>query len=336
MSNRATSAVSGVWGAVGDTPLLHLVKLSKALGRDIFGKAEHMNPGGSVKDRAALGMIEAAEQSGALPPGGTIVEGTAGNTGIGLTLLGRARGYKVVIVMPDNQAAEKYELLRLLGAELITVPPTAFANEGHFYHTAKRVAAERPGAFWANQFENLANSDVHYRTTGPEIWRQVGGKLDAFVTSSGTGGTIGGVSAYLKEQAPTVRVTLADPGGSGLCSYVQTGVIKSSGESITEGIGIMRITANYARARIDDAMSVHDQQLIKMAYWLIEHESLCVGTSGALNVWAAATVALQLPPGARVVTILCDVGERYRSRQWNREWLASKGLVGEPGLPSAP
>jgi cysteine synthase A len=316
-----------LFDAVGHTPLIKLATLSKALGREIYGKAEHLNPGGSVKDRAAKWMILDAEQKGLLKKGGTIVEGTAGNTGIGLAMLALARGYKALIVMPDNQAPEKYSYLRALHADLRTVPATKFADPAHFYHTAKRVAEETPGGWWANQFENTSNAEAHYRTTGPEIWAAMEQKLDAFVLSSGTGGTIGGVSRFLKEQHPGLRVVLCDPPGSGLYNHVKSGEMKSEGASITEGIGIMRVTANFAQAKIDDALHVPDRATVEMAHWLVRHEGLFVGSSAALNIWAAAKVAQSLPSGARVVTLICDGGQRYQSRLFDEAWLAEKALT---------
>ncbi|MCC6808112.1 MAG: cysteine synthase A [Deltaproteobacteria bacterium] len=321
----------GVIDAIGNTPLIRLPRLSTAIGREIYAKAEHLNPGGSIKDRAAKYMVLEAEKDGRLKPGGTIVEGTAGNTGIGLAMVALARGYKALIVMPNNQAAEKYTYLHALRAELVTVPPTKFADQAHFYHTARRLAEERnargESAFWADQFENEANARAHYATTGPEIWRAMDGRVDALVLSSGTGGTIGGTSRYLKEQDARVRVVLADPAGSGLYSFVKRGEWKSEGSSITEGIGIMRSTANFRQGKIDDALFVSDQKMIDMAHWLLAHEGLFVGTSAALNVWAAATVARGLPAGARVVTFICDGGQRYQSRVFDEAWLKEKGLT---------
>lgn len=323
---RVVSKPLSLIEAVGNTPLLELTALSKHLGRRIYGKAEHLNPGGSVKDRAAKSMILDAEARGVLRPGGTIVEGTAGNTGIGLALLGLTRGYRTIIVMPDNQAPEKFELLASLGAEVRAVKPTKFADQAHFYHTARRIAEEMPGAFWANQFENTANAQAHYETTGPELWEALDGDLNALVLSSGTGGSIGGISKYLKDKSSNIRVVLADPNGSGLSRYVKTGEMKSEGSSITEGIGIMRVTANFAMAKIDDAIEVNDRRTVAMAHWLASNEGLVVGTSAALNVWAAAHVASTLAEGARVVTLLCDGGQRYQSRLFNAKWLAEKGL----------
>ncbi len=327
MLSLSTAPSAGVFGAVGNTPLIRLERLSRYVGRDLFVKAEQLNPGGSIKDRAARWMIEAAERDGRLAAGGTIVEGTAGNTGIGLALLALARGYRCLIVMPDNQAPEKYDTLRALRAELHLVKPTKFSDPAHFYHTAKRLAAERSGACWMDQFENPANSQAHYAATGPEIWTQLGGRIDALVASSGTGGTIGGTSRFLKEKDAQVRVVLADPGGSGLFAYVKHGELKSQGSSITEGIGIMRITANFGQAQIDDALFVPDAKAVEMAEWLLQYEGLHVGSSAALNVWAAAQVAATLPQAARVVTFVCDSGQRYQSRLFNPAWLAEKNLT---------
>jgi cysteine synthase A len=322
--------ITSLWDAVGGTPLLRLASLSEATGNEILGKAEQLNPGGSVKDRTAKGLIAAAEQSGVLPPGGTIVEGTAGNTGIGLAMLGRERGYHVVVVMPDNQAAEKYSLLEAMGAEVRRVPAVPFANQNHFFHTARRLGEEH-GWFWANQFENTANSDIHYTTTGPELWQQCGGKIDVVVSAAGTGGTISGVSRYLKERDPRIQVVLVDPAGSGLHHYLKHGELKSSGSSITEGIGIMRITENFRRAIVDDSMHVSDQEMIDMLYHLARADAQVVGTSAALNVYAAwKLAAARKGAGLRIVTFLCDHGSRYASRVFNPEFLAQKGLAPRP------
>ncbi len=323
---ESSSIRVGVAGSVGETPLVLLKKVSDALGREILCKAEHLNPGGSIKDRAAKFMIEAAEVAGKLRPGGTIIEGTAGNTGIGLAMLALARGYRTIIVMPDNQSPEKYVALRALKAEVRTVKATKFADPNHFYHTAKRLGEELNDAVWTDQFENPANSQAHYETTGPEIWRQTEGRIDALVMSSGTGGTMGGTSCFLKEKQPSIRVVLADPPGSGLYSFIKTGELKTEGDSITEGIGIMRITQNFARGKVDDAMRVVDKNVVEMAQWLLENEGLFAGSSTALNVWAAARVARELPRGARVVTFICDGGQRYQSRLFDETWLAEKGL----------
>jgi cysteine synthase len=328
-----TGITNALWDAVGNTPLMRLRSISDATGNEILGKAEQLNPGGSVKDRTAKGMIGAAEQSGALKPGGTIVEGTAGNTGIGLTLLGRERGYHVVVVMPDNQAAEKYSLLEAMGAEVRQVPAVGFANQNHFFHTAKRLGEEH-GWWWANQFENTANSDIHYTTTGPEIWRQCEGKLDVLVSAAGTGGTISGVSRFLKEQDPKIEVVLVDPAGSGLYNHIKHGEMKSSGSSITEGIGIMRITENFRRAVVDDAVHVSDQEMIDMLYHLARTDAQVVGTSAALNVAAAYRIAKERRGrGLRIATFLCDHGSRYASRVFNPKFLEEKGLQPRPIEP---
>lgn len=327
--------VGTVSDVVGRTPLIKIHSLSEASGCEIYGKAEFLNPGGSVKDRAALAIIEAAERSGQLRPGSTIVEGTAGNTGIGLATMAAQRGYHCLIVMPNNQATEKYETLKALGVKLVTVDPCPFANQNHFYHTARRLAEEMPGAFWANQFENTANFDAHYKTTGPEIWEQMRGKVDAFVSAAGTGGTIAGVSRYLKEKNSSLHVRLADPLGSGLYSYITSGQMAASGSSITEGIGIMRLTANFKEARVDDAVQVTDQEMISMLYHLAHHEGLLVGTSAALNVFAAYQYALtHKNKGLKIVTILCDSALRYQSRLFNVAFLDEKKLSPQPILES--
>ena len=317
----------GFAGAVGSTPLIGLPKLSAALGRTIMGKAEFLNPGGSVKDRAALGIISDFEARGLLGPGGVVVEGTAGNTGIGLALVGNARGYRTIIVMPDDQAPEKYALLRAFGAQLHVVPAVGFADDANYYHVARRLAESTPDAVWANQFENTANRDAHERTTGPEIFAQTGGALDAFVAAAGTGGTIAGCGRALKARDPQIRVILADPFGSALYSYVKTGQLATEGDSNAEGIGIKRIVANFAGAPVDDAVRVDDRTMVEMAHWLLREEGLFVGGSAALNVAAAARFARTLPAGSRVVTILCDGGERYRSRLYDANWLAENEIV---------
>ncbi len=322
--------IGSLWDAVGNTPLLRIASLSRITGCEILGKAEFMNPGGSIKDRAAKGMIRAAEREGRLAPGGTIVEGTAGNTGIGLGLLGRERGYRVVVTMPDNQAREKYELLQALGVEIRQVPPVPFSDERHFFHQA-RILAEREGWFWANQFENVANGDFHAETTGPEIGEQCDGRVDVLVSAVGTGGTISGVSRHLKSRHPATRVVLADPAGSGMYCYVRTGRVEGSGSSMTEGIGIMRVTENFRRARVDEAIRVTDQEMIEMLYHLAREDALVVGTSAALNVRAAYEVALRhRGQGLRIVTFLCDHGSRYASKVFNPEFLLSKSLEPRP------
>jgi cysteine synthase A len=326
-----TARISTLWESVGHTPLLRIGTLSRRTGNEILGKAEFMNPGGSIKDRAAKGMIRDAEATGKLAPGGTIVEGTAGNTGIGLALLGRERGYRVVVTMPDNQAREKYELLEAMGAEVRKVPVVPFANENHFFHQARRLAETNAGWFWANQFENPANGNFHAESTAEEIWAQCEGKVDVLVAACGTGGTLGGVSSALKAKNPKLEVVLVDPFGSGLYSYVKEGRLASTGGSITEGIGIMRLTENFKKARIDDAMQVSDQQMIEMLYHLAREDALVVGTSAALNVRAAYELAKARPnQGLRIVTFLCDHGSRYASKVFNPEFLTSKGLEVRP------
>lgn len=317
----------GFANSVGNTPLIEIESLSAATGCTILGKAEFLNPGGSVKDRAALYMVLAAEKAGLLKAGGTIVEGTAGNTGIGLSLVANARGYRSVIVMPSNQSPEKIDLLRTLGAEVELTNPAPFTNPDNYYHVARRRAEEINNAFWANQFENISNSEAHYQTTAPEIWRQTGGELDGVVMSSGTGGTIGGVTAYLKEQNPQIATYLIDPTGSGLYSYLTTGEFKAEGNSITEGIGINRATANFNRARLDGAFRGSDRQVIEMAQYLLKHDGLFIGSSAALNVVGAVKLARKLGKGHTIATILCDGGGRYQSRMYNPEWLAEKGLT---------
>jgi cysteine synthase A len=323
---------STLWDSVGNTPLLRIASLSKRTGCEIFGKAEFMNPGASIKDRAAKSMIAGAEARGELKPGGTIVEGTAGNTGIGLTMLGRERGYRVVVTMPDNQAREKYELLAAMGADVRKVAVVPFSNPNHFFHQARELAAQH-GWYWANQFENLDNSNAHFTTTGPEIAAQAG-HVDVLVSAVGTGGTIAGVSRYLKSKFPELKVIAVDPDGSGIYSYVKTGELKCSGSSITEGIGIMRVTANFATAQIDDAVHLSDQPMLEMLYHLAAEDGLVVGTSAALNMRAAYDYAMaHRGSGQRIVTLLCDHGSRYTSKVFNPEFLASKQLVPR-GLPA--
>jgi cysteine synthase A len=323
----AETVRDGFVGAIGNTPLIALPKISAAIGRTILGKAEYLNPGGSVKDRAARGIIEDFEARGLLRPGGVVVEGTAGNTGIGLTLVGNARGYRTIIIMPDDQAPEKYALLRTYGAELHVVPAIAFTDARNYYHVAREKAASIEGAVWANQFENTANRDAHERTTGPEILAQTHGELDAFVAAAGTGGTIAGVGRALRAHDPRIRIVLADPYGSALYSYVKTGVLAAEGDSNAEGIGIKRITANFLDAPVDDAVRVDDRTLTEMAHWLLREEGIFVGGSAALNVAAAARYARTLPAGSRVATILCDGGDRYRSRLYDAAWLAENDVA---------
>ncbi|MCY3810996.1 MAG: cysteine synthase A [Gammaproteobacteria bacterium] len=313
--------------AVGKTPLIRLNRLSEETGCEILGKAEFMNPGGSVKDRAALWIVREHEKSGALQPGGTVVEGTAGNTGIGLAHICNARGYPCVIYMPDNQSPEKVEILKTLGAEVRVVPTVPYRDEMNYQKQAGRFAAGLDNGVWANQFDNTANRLAHYESTGPEIWRQTGGGVDAFVSSVGTGGTLAGVAAFLKERKADVRTVLADCMGSALYSYVTTGeAVMSEGPSITEGIGNSRVTDNLNGAPVDDAVQVTDQQMVTLVYRLLREEGWFFGSSTGLNLYAAAEVAKDMGPGHTVVTMLCDGGGKYQSRLFNREWLAEKGL----------
>jgi cysteine synthase A len=316
----------GFTGAVGNTPLLRLGTLCRETGCEILGKAEFLNPGGSVKDRAALYIIRDAEQRGALQPGGTVVEGTAGNTGIGLAHICSARGYRCVIIIPETQSREKMDLLRVLGAELRPVPAVPYRDPNNYVKLAGRVAVETQNAIWANQFDNVVNRQAHYETTGPEIWHDTGGRIDAFVCSTGTGGTLAGVARYLKERKPAVRVVLADPMGSALYSYIKTGELKAEGSSITEGIGSSRVTANLEGTPIDDAMRIPDQECVTMVYHLLRREGLFVGGSTGINVCAAVRLARELGPGHTIVTLLCDRGSLYLGRLFNPELLASKGL----------
>jgi cysteine synthase A len=312
-------------GAVGNTPLIKLKRASAATGCTILGKAEFMNPGGSVKDRAALAIITDAERHGTLKPGGVIVEGTAGNTGIGLTLVGNARGYRSIIVMPETQAREKIEFLRMIGAELRLVPAKPYRDPGNYVHVSRRLAEEM-GALWANQFDNLANREGHRLTTGPEIWHQTAGRVDAFTCACGTGGTLAGVGMALKARNPAIRVVLADPEGSGLYGWVKTNDLSVSGSSITEGIGQSRVPGNLEGAPIDDAVRIPDPEALEQIFDLVIHEGLSVGGSSGINVAAAIRVARELGPGHTVVTVLCDGGARYQSKLFNPEFLRSKNL----------
>ena len=320
----------GFIGAVGNTPLIKLQRLSEETGCEVLGKAEFMNPGGSVKDRAARAIVLTAERNGELPPGGTVVEGTAGNTGIGLAHVCNARGYRCVIVMPDNQSPEKYRLLEMLGAEVHKVPTVPYSNPNQYQKVSQRLAAALPNAIWANQFDNTANRQAHIETTGPEIWEDTQGGVDAFVASSGTGGTFAGVSEYLKSRRRSVRCVLADPPGSGLYEYVRTGTLKATGSgSITEGIGIARVTANLKDAPIDDAVHIEDAETVQFVYRLLREEGLFLGSTSGINVAAAVRVARDLGPGHTIVTVLCDGGAKYQSRLFNPEWLRMKGFAAE-------
>ena len=312
---------------VGNTPLVPI-----KIGRyTVWGKCEFMNPGGSVKDRAAKAIIEHAERSGELKDGGTIVEGTAGNTGIGLCLIGNSIGYKTIIVMNEDQTQEKKDMLRNMGADLRLVPPKPYKDDGNFVKVAAKLAddlksSNNHGVVWANQFDNTANSKGHYETTGPEIWMQTDGKVDGFVCSSGTGGTIGGVSSFLKEKNKDIKIFLADPDGSSLFDHIENGELKSSGSSITEGIGSSRVTANFAKAKIDGAFKVTDKEALPVLYDLIQNEGLSLGTSCAINVTGAIKLGKKLGPGKTIVTILCDRSDKYNSKLFNKKFLQEKGL----------
>jgi cysteine synthase len=319
----------GFYGSIGNTPLIRLAHCSDETGCEILGKAEFLNPGGSVKDRAARGILDDAERRGLILAGGTLVEGTAGNTGIGFAHLCNARGYRCVIVMPDNQSAEKAALLRTLGAEVHIVKAVPYSDPNHYQKLAARMAAELPGSCWGNQFDNTANRDAHYATTGPEIWRDTAGALDAFVCATGTGGTLGGVARFLKEQATkNVRCVLADPLGSALHHWVKHGELKAVGSSaVTEGIGIGRVTANLQGASLDDAVQVDDAAIVRMSYRLLHEEGLFLGGTSGANVAAAVQVARDLGRGNTIVTILCDGGHKYLSRLYCRQWLEQRGLA---------
>ncbi|MBF0167057.1 MAG: cysteine synthase A [Alphaproteobacteria bacterium] len=315
----------GLIGAIGNTPLIRLKKLSAETGCNILGKAEFLNPGGSVKDRAALALVRDAERRGALKPGGTIVEGTAGNTGIGLALVGNALGYRTVIVMPETQSQEKKDMLRLCGADLRLVPAVPYANPGNYVKASERLAEEL-GGFWANQFDNVANREGHRTTTGPEIWEQTGGKVDAFVASVGTGGSLAGIGMALKERKPSVRIVLADPMGAALYSWYARGEFKSEGSSITEGIGQGRITKNLENAPIDDWEQIPDEEALPVLFDLVQSEGLVLGGSTAVNLAGAVRVARKLGPGHTIVTLLCDGGSRYQSKLYNPAFLRERGL----------
>ena len=317
----------GFIGTVGNTPLIRLNSFSEETGCEILGKAEFLNPGGSVKDRAALYIIKDAEEKGLLKPGGTVVEGTAGNTGIGLAHICNAKGYKCLIVIPETQSVEKMDALRTLGAEVKPVPAVPYKDPNNYVKMSGRLASEMENAIWANQFDNLANRIAHYETTGPEIWEQTDGKVDAWVAATGTGGTFAGVSLFLKEKNPQIKTVLADPMGSGLYSYVKTGEISSEGNSITEGIGNSRITKNMENVMIDDAIRVDDKEAVRVVYQLLRKDGLFMGGSVGINVGAAVALAKQMGPGHTIVTVLCDSGTRYQSKLFNREWLATKNLL---------
>jgi cysteine synthase A len=319
---------AGLVDAIGQTPLIRLRHASERTGCEIFGKAEFLNPGGSVKDRAARAMVQDAERRGLLSPGGTVVEGTAGNTGIGLAHVCSALGYRCVIVMPDNQSPEKYALLEALGADVHRVRAVPYSDPNHFQRVANRMAGSLPNAYWTNQFDNPSNRRAHVETTGPEIWEQTRGQLHAFVAACGTGGTLAGVAEYLKSRNPAVRTVLADPPGSSLYEFIRHGALKATGSgSITEGIGIGRVTINLQDAPIDDAVHVEDSETVACVYQLLREEGLFLGSTSGINVAAATRVAHELGPGHVIVTALCDTGAKYLTRLFNREWLAQKGLL---------
>ena len=318
---------NGFVGTIGNTPLIRLNSFSDETGCEILGKAEFLNPGGSVKDRAALEIIEDAERKGLLKPGGTVVEGTAGNTGIGLAHICNAKGYKCLIVIPNTQSQEKIDLLCTLGAEVRTVPAVPYRDPNNYVKLSGRIAEETENAIWANQFDNLANREAHYKTTAPEIWQQTDGKIDVWVASTGTGGTYAGAALFFKEKNPNLQCVVADPMGSGLYSYIKTGEVKIEGSSITEGIGNSRITANMENVPIDDAIQIDDPEAIRVVYQLLRKDGLFLGGSVGINVGAAIALAKKLGPGHTIVTILCDGGARYQSRLYNPDWLASKGLM---------
>ena len=321
----------GFCGAIGNTPLIKLERASEATGCTILGKAEFLNPGGSVKDRAALFIILDAEDGGVLEPGGMVVEGTAGNTGIGLALVGNARGYRTVIVIPETQSQEKKDTIRLCGAELREVPAVPYKNPNHYVHVAERLAKELAkteprGVLYANQWDNLANRDGHYCTTGPEIWEQTGGRVDGFICAIGTGGTLAGAGAFLKEQRKDIAIACADPMGAAMYHYYKHGELKSEGNSITEGIGQGRITGNLEGMSLDDAYQIPDEEALPVLFDLLKKEGLCLGPSSGINVAGAIRLARNLGPGHTIVTILADFGTRYQSKLWNPAFLKKKGL----------
>ena len=315
---------NGFVGTVGNTPLIRLNSFSEETGCEILGKAEFLNPGGSVKDRAALYIIQDAEEKGLLQPGGTVVEGTAGNTGIGLAHICNAKGYKCLIIIPETQSQEKMDLLRTLGAEVRPVPAVPYRDPQNYVKQSGRIAQELPNAIWANQFDNVANRLAHYETTGPEIWAQTEGKVDGWVAATGTGGTFAGVSMFLKEKNSNIQSVVADPMGSGIYSLIKTGEVKIEGRSITEGIGNSRITANMKDVPIDDAVQIDDYDALRTIYKLLHKEGLFMGGSVGINVAAAVALAKKMGPGHTIVTVLCDGGARYQSRIFDREWLVSR------------
>jgi len=321
-----------VLSLIGKTPLIRLRKASEETGCTILAKCEFLNPGGSVKDRAAKFIVEDAEARGLLKPGGTIVEGTAGNTGIGLAVVGNAKGYRTIIVMPETQSKEKQDTLRALGAELLLVTPAPYSNPAHYVHTSRRLAEETPNAVWANQFDNIANRFAHIKTTAPEIWAQTGGRVDGFTCAVGTGGTLAGVGMGLKERRPDVRIALTDPYGAALYNYYATGELRAEGSSAAEGIGQSRITANLEGLVVDDQFRVPDEEGLARVHDLMQHEGLCVGLSSGINVAGAVRLARAMGPGKTIVTVLCDSGMRYLSTIFDPAWLASRGLPLPPWM----
>ena len=328
---RGMTIAQDTLALIGNTPLVRLKGPSEATGCDIFAKCEFANPGASVKDRAALFIVEDAEEKGLIAPGGTIVEGTAGNTGIGLALVANAKGYKTIIVMPETQSREKMDTLRALGAELVLVPAAPYANPGHFVHTSRRIAEETPNAIWANQFDNIANRRAHIVGTAEEIWAQMDGRIDGFTCAAGTGGTIAGVGLGLKAKDNEICIALTDPCGASLYDYYAHGELRAEGSSVAEGIGQGRITANLEGAPIDTQVRISDEEGFYWVQRLLAEEGLCLGLSSGINVAGAVWLARRLGPGRRIATILCDTGFRYLSTLYNPEWLAEKGLA----VPSA-
>ncbi len=326
-------AINDTLALIGNTPLVRLKGPSDATGCDIYGKCEFANPGASVKDRAALFIVEDAEARGAIQPGGTIVEGTAGNTGIGLALVANAKGYRTIIVMPETQSREKTDTLRALGAELVLVPAAPYSNPGHFVHTSRRIAEETPNAIWADQFDNIANRRAHIVGTAEEIWVQMDHRVDGFTCAVGTGGTLAGVGLGLKARDESVTIALSDPHGAALYEYYACGELKSEGSSVAEGIGQGRITANLEGAPIDAQYRISDEEGLEWVRRLLAEEGLCLGLSSGINVAGAVRLARDLGPGKRIATILCDTGFRYLSTLYNREWLEKKGLPPLPWLP---
>ena len=335
MNDAPPRPLSDPLALIGNTPLVRLAGPSAAAGCDIYGKCEFANPGASVKDRAALYIVQDAEERGLLNPGGTIVEGTAGNTGIGLALVANARGYRTVIVMPETQSVEKMDTLRALGATLITVPAAPFSNPGHFVHMSRRLAEDDEGAVWANQFDNVANRRAHIETTAREIWQQTDGKVTGFTCAAGTGGTIAGVGMGLKEKNADVTIALTDPHGAALYDYYAHGELRSTGSSVAEGIGQGRITGNLEDAPIDTQYRIGDEEGLHWVARMLREEGLCLGLSSGINIAGAVELGRELGPGAQVVTILCDTGFRYLSSLFNAEWLRSKELPVFPWLEDA-